>query len=81
MRVVVAFDEAQRLRDPLSSEVLNALAHAYDFNGNITFIFMDSEVDLLYDFIGIEDPSSPLFGRYFYEVKMKMLTSIVTSGL
>ena len=67
-RVVIAFDEAQRLRGPLSSEVLNALAHAYDFDRNITFILTGSEVGLLYDFIGVEDPSSPLFGRYFQEI-------------
>ncbi len=67
-RVVIAFDEAQRLRGPLSSEVLNALAHAYDFDRNITFILTGSEVGLLYDFIGVEDPSSPLFGRYFHEI-------------
>ncbi|MGC9153945.1 MAG: AAA family ATPase [Vulcanisaeta sp.] len=69
-RVVVAFDEAQRLRGPLSGEVLNALAHAYDFDRNVTFILTGSEVGLLYDFIGVEDPNSPLFGRYFYEVRI-----------
>ena len=67
-RAVIAFDEAQRLRGPLSSEVLNALAHSYDFEHNITFILTGSEVGLLYDFISFEDPSSPLLGRYFYEV-------------
>ncbi|WP_243677813.1 ATP-binding protein [Vulcanisaeta distributa] len=74
-RIVIAFDEAQRLRGgPLSGEVLNALAHAYDFDRNITFILTGSEVGLLYDFIGVEDPNSPLFGRYFHEVRIDRFT-------
>jgi len=52
----------------LSSEVLNALVHAYDFDRNVTFILTGSEVGLLYDFICVEDPKSPLFGRFFYEI-------------
>ncbi|WP_243671582.1 ATP-binding protein [Vulcanisaeta sp. JCM 16161] len=58
----------------MSGEVLNALAHAYDFDRNITFILTGSEVGLLYDFIGIEDPNSPLFGRYFHEVRIDRFT-------
>ncbi len=74
-RVVVVFDEAQRLRGgPLSSEVLNALAHAYDFDRNVTFILSGSEVGLLYEFMGVEDPNSPLFGRYFHEVRIGRFT-------
>ncbi|GGI69748.1 hypothetical protein GCM10007112_03410 [Vulcanisaeta souniana JCM 11219] len=73
-RVVMAFDEAQRLRGPLSSEVLNALAHAYDFDRNVTFILSGSEVGLLYEFMSVEDPNSPLFGRYFYEVRIGRFT-------
>ncbi|WP_243666319.1 ATP-binding protein [Vulcanisaeta sp. JCM 16159] len=58
----------------MSGEVLNALAHAYDFDRNITFILTGSEVSLLYDFIGIEDPDSPLFGKYFHEVRIDRFT-------
>jgi len=37
----------------------------------INFILTGSEVGLLYDFLGIEDPSSPLYGRYIHEVRLE----------
>ncbi|MGC9047576.1 MAG: AAA family ATPase [Caldisphaera sp.] len=69
-RVIIAIDEAQRLRGPLSKEIKDAIAHAYDYNRNLTFILTGSEVGLLYDFIGAEDENSPLYGRYYHEIKM-----------
>ena len=48
-RIIVAFDEAQKLRDPRSQEFLNALAHAYDYDRNVTFIPTGSEAGLLYN--------------------------------
>ncbi len=71
---VIAVDEAQRLRGPLSTEFVEAVAHAYDYAENLTFIFTGSEVGLLYDFLGVEDPESPLYGRYFLEVKLERFT-------
>ncbi|MBC7092259.1 MAG: ATP-binding protein [Nitrososphaeria archaeon] len=62
-RIIIAFDEAQKLRGPRSNEILNAIAHSYDYNKNVTFIFTGSEVGLLYDFLKISDASSPLYGR------------------
>ncbi|MEM3832294.1 MAG: ATP-binding protein [Thermoprotei archaeon] len=70
-RVIIAFDEAQRLRGPRSSEFLNAIAHAYDYNKNITFIFTGSEIGLLYDFLKIEKPASPLYGRYYFNLTIE----------
>jgi AAA+ ATPase superfamily predicted ATPase len=72
-KIVIAIDEAQRLRGPRSSELKDAIAHAYDYDKNISFILTGSEVGLLYDFIGIEDPRSPLYGRYYVEVKLERL--------
>ncbi|ARM75578.1 AAA family ATPase [Acidianus manzaensis] len=69
-RIIIAIDEAQRLRGPLSREVKEAIAHAYDYDRNLTFILTGSEVGLLYDLIGIENDKSPLYGRYFYEIKL-----------
>ncbi|MEM2005402.1 MAG: ATP-binding protein [Zestosphaera sp.] len=63
-RVIVAFDEAQKLRGPRSQEFLNALAHAYDYDRNVTFILTGSEVGLLYGFLGIDRSDSSLYGRY-----------------
>jgi len=70
-RLVIALDEAQKLRGPLSKEIKDAIAHSYDYNRNLTFILTGSEVGLLYDFIGIEDPKSPLYGRYYHEIKIE----------
>ena len=69
-RVIVAFDEAQRLRGPRSLEILDAIAHAYDYDKNITFIFMGSEVGLLYSFLGLDNPKSPLYGRYTFRLTL-----------
>ena len=70
-RIIVAFDEAQKLRGPRSSEILNAIAHSYDYNKNVSFIFTGSEVGLLYDFLKINDASSPLYGRYYYNLTVE----------
>jgi AAA+ ATPase superfamily predicted ATPase len=73
-KVVIAVDEAQRLRGPQSAEFKNALAHSYDYNRNITFILTGSEAGLLHDFIGAEDTSSPLYGRFYVEIKLDRLS-------
>lgn len=70
-RVIIAFDEAQRLRGPRSREFLEALAHAYDYDRNITFILTGSEAGLLYGFLGIDNPESPLYGRYYFDLKLE----------
>lgn len=70
-RIVIAFDEAQKLRGPRSQEFLNALAHAYDYDRNITFILTGSEVGLLYGFLGIDRLDSPLYGRYCFNLKLE----------
>lgn len=69
-RLIIAIDEAQKLRGPLSAEVRDAIAHAYDYDDNLTFILTGSEVGLLYDFLGVEDEKSPLYGRYFYSISL-----------
>ncbi len=68
---VIAIDEAQNLRGPLSREFIEAIAHAYDYCRNLTFILTGSEVGLLYDFLKIDDPVSPLYGRYYIEIKLE----------
>ncbi|PLJ77389.1 AAA family ATPase [Infirmifilum sp. SLHALR2] len=62
-RVIIAVDEAQCLRGPRGGVFLEALAHAYDYDDNITFILTGSEVGLLFEYLGVDDPSSPLYGR------------------
>ncbi|MEM2021686.1 MAG: ATP-binding protein [Zestosphaera sp.] len=77
-RVIVAFDEAQRLRGPRSQEFLDALAHAYDYDENITFILTGSEAGLLYGFLGVEKPYSPLYGRYCFNLKLERFDKVAS---
>jgi len=78
-RVVIAFDEAQKLRGPRSREVLEAVAHAYDYDENVTFVFTGSEAGLLYGFLGIDDPSSPLYGRYCLRLTLERFSKDVSA--
>ncbi|BCU66768.1 ATPase [Sulfolobales archaeon HS-7] len=74
-RVIIAFDEAQNLRGKLGQEMLSLLAHCYDYCKNVTFILTGSEIGLLYDFLKVEDPSSPLYGRHLEEVRVNKFDS------
>lgn len=73
-RAVIAFDEAQMLRGPRSRLVLNALAHAYDYDRNLTFVLTGSEVGLLSNFLGLDDEDSPLYGRHVKIVEVRRFT-------
>jgi AAA+ ATPase superfamily predicted ATPase len=71
-RVVLAFDEAQllggfRLKFP------SLFAYIYDQLDHIQVILTGSEVGLLYDMLKLEDPASPLYGRYVEEVRLKRI--------
>lgn len=69
-RVIIAFDEAQYLR--LSGIQYDGLiAYAVDNLPNLTFVLTGSEVGMLHDFIGLDDPKKPLFGRYAREITLK----------
>jgi len=67
----IILDEVQSLRQPLLSEVRDMIAYAYDNLDNITLILTGSEVGMLRGFLKTEDPASPLYGRYAYEVEVR----------
>ncbi len=67
--VILAFDEVQYLRGPVGKELAEVLAHLYD-HSKLKMVVTGSEVGLLYDFLGIEKPEAPLYGRHFREVKL-----------
>nr|WP_231136435.1 ATP-binding protein [Acidianus ambivalens] len=69
-RLIIAIDEAQRLRGPLSKEIKDAIAHAYDYDRNLTFILTGSEVGLLHELIDVENENSPVYGRYYLEITL-----------
>ncbi len=56
--VVVAFDEVQSLRGPLGREFAEVLAYVYD-HADLKVVLTGSEVGVLYDFVGVEDPEAP----------------------
>ncbi|AKI96655.1 AAA family ATPase [Kosmotoga pacifica] len=72
-KLIIAIDEAQNLRfyGKGGYDILNLLAHSYDNLLNVVFILTGSEVGLLHDFLKVEDPNQPLFGRYMHEITLE----------
>ncbi|WP_243671026.1 ATP-binding protein [Vulcanisaeta sp. JCM 16161] len=68
---IVVLDEVQDAKPPISAELRRVLAYTYDHLSNITVVLSGSEVRLLSDFIGVDNPESPLYGRYFIEVDVR----------
>ncbi len=67
IRTIIAFDEAQYLR--LSGIQYDGLiAYSVDNLSSLTFVLTGSEVGMLHDFLGLENPKKPLFGRYAREI-------------
>lgn len=68
-RFLMAFDEIQLIRGEKS--IPHLFAHIADANRNITLIVTGSEIGLLFEFLGFDDPESPLYGRHYTEIKMR----------
>ena len=68
--VILAFDEVQYLRGPIGKEFADVLAYLYDHT-DLRIVLSGSEIGLLYDFLGVENPKAPLYGRYFREVRLE----------
>ncbi|MBO3769809.1 MAG: ATP-binding protein [Thermoproteota archaeon] len=73
-KVVMAFDEAQLLSGS-RIDFSTLLAHAYDYLDYLQFVLTGSEAGLLYDFLKMEDPESPLYGRYVEEIHLNRLNA------
>jgi len=61
-----AIDEAQLLRFMRGKGKIDfrqIIAYSYDNLSNVKFLLSGSEIGLLHEFLGIEDPKSPLYGR------------------
>ncbi|WP_243674847.1 ATP-binding protein [Vulcanisaeta distributa] len=73
-RVIIVFDESQELRKLKGGfNILYPLAYAYD-NLKLSFIFTGSQIGMVYRFLRLKDPSSPLFGRAMFEVRVNPFT-------
>lgn len=66
LRFLAAFDEIQIIRG--DKEIPRLFAHVADVNRNVTLVLTGSEVGLLFDFLGFQDPKSPLYGRHCTEI-------------
>ncbi len=64
-----AIDEVQLIRG--DKTVPRLFARIADVNRNITIILTGSEIGLLYDFLGFDNPQSPLYGRHYVEIRMR----------
>lgn len=71
-RIVIIFDEAQELRGNPYWRTL--LSWAIDTLENVTFVVTGSEVGVLNEFLKLNDPKSPLFGRARLEIKLSKFT-------
>jgi len=73
-KVVLALDEAQYLRLAGRTRYDGLIAWAIDNLDNLVFVLTGSQVGLLQDFLGLEDPSSPLYGRYAKIITLERLS-------
>lgn len=73
-KVVVAIDEAQYLRLAGRMRYDGLLAWTIDNLNHLVFALTGSQVGVLHDFLGMEDPSSPLYGRYAKIIKLERLS-------
>ena len=73
--LILAFDEAQLLRYMMGGkgriDFRSLIAYSYDNLPNIKFLLTGSEVGLLMNFIGVEEPNSSLYGRYKEELRLE----------
>lgn len=76
--MIISFDEAQLLRFLLGGkgriDFRRIMAYAYDNLRGLRFILTGSEVGLLLHFLGLDEASSPLYGRYISIVKVERFT-------
>ena len=73
-RFVVAFDEAQYLRFSGATRYDGVFAWSYDNLEDLTIIVTGSEVGVLRDFLKLDNPKAPLYGRYVREIKLGKFT-------
>jgi AAA+ ATPase superfamily predicted ATPase len=72
--VVLAIDEAQEFRKSQHFNMGGIIASLYDNCKNIVVILTGSEVGLLHEFIGKDNPKADLYGRSYEEIKVEPLT-------
>ncbi|RLG68915.1 MAG: ATP-binding protein [Methanobacteriota archaeon] len=74
-RVVLAFDEAQELRRLAGYNLTKLFAYIYDHVAGVQLVVTGSQVGLLQDFLGVDNATSPLYGRARVNIRTRMLTA------
>ncbi len=72
VKFLVAFDELQIVRGEAGLPRL--FAHVADTDRNVVLVVSGSEVGVLFDFLGFDDPRSPLYGRHYSEITLNKLS-------
>jgi len=70
---VIAFDEAQEFRKIMKFDLTSILAHGYDYAKGLQFVVTGSEVGMLHNFLRLDEPKSPLYGRATVEIELSGL--------
>ena len=70
---LIAFDEAQEFKRLAGMSLTTLMAHVYDYVKGIQWIVTGSQVGVLRDFLGVEDPGAPLFGRALTRIQLRRL--------
>ena len=68
----LGIDEAQYFRFGKKFDTI--LAYSLDNLRNLSFVLTGSEVGILHDFLGFDDPKAPLYGRYFKVITLRRPT-------
>lgn len=73
-RLVIALDQAQEFRRLVGFDLVKLLAYIYDHVRSAQLVITGSQEGFLHGFLGVADPKSPFFGRYYTEVRLSYLT-------
>jgi hypothetical protein len=72
-KFVIAFDEAQEFRKLAGYDLTMILAHIYDYVPGVQIVVTGSQVGLLRDFLGDENPKAPIYGRFRVNIELPHL--------
>lgn len=73
-KVLLILDEAQELVKMRGRSLLPVLAYAYDNLRHLTVVYSGSKAGLLNRFLKLDEPESPLFGRYLERIDVGPFT-------
>ncbi|MEM2481061.1 MAG: ATP-binding protein [Candidatus Hadarchaeales archaeon] len=74
-KFVFVLDEAQEFRRLKGYRLQALMAYTYDYLKNVQMIVTGSQFGFLHDFLEVDDPDSPLYGRGMVEVRVPRITS------